>query len=90
MSECHHFDHGAATGTVTRLAKECPFCRIETLERLLKSVQSDPGNWLHSELLEAIEAAVGPAADTGRWMILASRPESCRQRSAEMPSAVRL
>lgn len=62
MSECHHFDHGAATGTVTRLAKECPFCRIETLERLLKSVQSDPGNWLHSELLEAIEAAVGPAA----------------------------
>ena len=33
---------------------------IEHLCELLRLVQSDRGNWLHSRLQERIEAAVGP------------------------------
>lgn len=32
----------------------------DALVRLLKSVQSDAGNWLHGDLQKAIEEAVGP------------------------------
>ena len=35
--------------------------REQRLERLLKAVQTDPGNWLHSDLQKAIEAEVGEA-----------------------------
>lgn len=34
----------------------------QLLHDLLKAVQSDPGNWLHQDLDEKIEAAVGEAA----------------------------
>lgn len=37
--------------------------RIDELERLLKAVQSDPGVWLHPDLDQAIEDAVGPAEE---------------------------
>jgi hypothetical protein len=33
--------------------------RCQRLERLLKLVQSDPGNWLHLDLSAAIEQEVG-------------------------------
>ena len=34
----------------------------QLLHDLLRLVQSDAGNWLHSRLQDRIEAAVGPAA----------------------------
>ena len=41
---------------------DCPaaYC-IPELVALLKAVQTDPGNWLHSDLNAAIDAAIGPA-----------------------------
>ena len=40
----------------------CLFCERDQLRALLKAVQSDAGNWLHQDLQDAIEKAVGPAA----------------------------
>lgn len=34
---------------------------IERLRRLLRAVQTDPGNWLHSKLQDKIDEAVGEA-----------------------------
>src|SRR5271168_3817770 len=37
--------------------------RIARLEAVLRSAQTDPGNWLHAELSDEIERLVGPAGD---------------------------
>jgi len=61
MKNCKH--HWLASLYDPPSCQKCgfkPLAEIERLCHLLKLVQSDPGNWLHTDLEEAIEAAVGP------------------------------
>ncbi len=54
---CHEF--GAISVNDQKL-RRIAADTIEQMRELLKLVQSDRGNWLHSGLQERIEAAVGP------------------------------
>jgi hypothetical protein len=51
-----------ATATIERLIRENEelHARLSGRDRLLKLVQSDPGNWLHPTLQDRISSVVGP------------------------------